>query len=146
MTRQEIANLIESLIDETKTGVLATVDEKGDPQIRWMTPVCLRGSPGTLFMVTGANFGKVKQAREHPSAKFMLQTQSLDTVVTLQGSLTVLENPSLRNDVLECLGPRLQIFWKVNQKNDELVVLEFVIQEAVGSKPLKGSRETVVFV
>ena len=45
------------------------------------------------------------QVRAHPRVEWMFQTPTLDEIVSVRGAINVVENPSLRAEVLEVLGP-----------------------------------------
>jgi hypothetical protein len=55
------------------------------------------------------------------------------------------ENPSLRSEVLEVLGPRLQTFWKLAHDARDLVVLETIAEEATRYLPMQGRKDIVRF-
>ena len=136
-------SLIDSLVDDAKTAVLATVDGKGAPRLRWITPGNITDRPGYLYIITAVEFAKVSQAREHPPASMLLQSRNLDKVLHLQGELAVLENPVIRNATLEKVSPMLTAFWKTGSTDRELIVLEFRITEAVYYVPMAGTRELI---
>ncbi len=145
MNCQEMMRKIEFVIDDAKAAVLATVDDAGQPHLRWMTPAVLARWPQTLFAVTSPDFPKIAQLSSNRQVEWMLQTRSLDQVINLRGGINVLDNPSLKAQVMEAIGNKLTVFWRVNQAKTDFVVLETVISEACWSAPLKGLRETVVF-
>jgi pyridoxamine 5'-phosphate oxidase len=141
MTVDRLTVLLSEIIDDAKTAVLATVDENNSPKVRWITPALLVGYPATLFIVSAGHFAKVAQARKNPHASIMLQTRSLDRVLTCEGILSVVENPSIRAELLEMIGNRLHAFWKTGSEERELVTLEFTISKAVFYLPLTGTKE-----
>ena len=143
MSTKRLLSLIDSLIDDAKAAVLATVDANGAPRLRWITPGSITDRPGHLYMITGHDFEKVTQAKARPSASMLLQSRQLDRVLHLQGELAVLENPVIRNAILERVSSRLNAFWKTGSKDRELIVLEFRITEAVYYLPMSGSRENL---
>jgi general stress protein 26 len=145
MDNREVMSRVGAIIDAHGTGLLATVDEKGDPHVRWLTPAVLRDRPGALYAITAPKFAKVVQVRAHPRVEWMFQTPTLDEVITVRGPLNVVENPSLRAEVLEMLGPRLRTFWKLAHDARDLVVLETVIEEATRFLPMDGRKDTVRF-
>jgi len=144
MSMYALMSEIDSLIDDAKAAVLATVDAEGRPQIRWITPGTISERPGFLFIITSDAFAKVAQATEHPKASIQLQTRSLDKVLNLQGSLSVLTNPSIRSETLERIGKRLHAFWKLPASRRELVVLEFTITQAVMYDPQNGVKHEML--
>ena len=75
----------------------------------------------------------------------MIQSRSLEKVITVNGRVNVIENSAMKAEVLEAIGPRLPVFWKVNPDPDTLVVLETIIDEGTCFIPMKGTKETVNF-
>jgi pyridoxamine 5'-phosphate oxidase len=142
MEKNEILSLIESLVDDSQVAVLATVDTDGNPTMRWMTPAIISGRPASLFAVTSPNFRKVKHLEKNPDVEWMIQTRDLNRVVNIKGKANVVDNPSLKSEVLESIGKRLEVFWRVNRKTDFLV-LETVMTEATFFRPLERKKEIV---
>lgn len=145
MTQHEMMNTLTEIIDETKTGVLTTVDSDGRPHARWMTPAVLRDRQRALFAVTCPDFPKADHLKSNPKVEWLFQSKSLNKIIHVDGVVNMLDNPSLENEVLEVLAPRLNVFWKVNCSNSEFVVLETVIDEAIYYEPLSSVREIVKF-
>jgi hypothetical protein len=126
MTRHEILEVLELILNDAHTAVLATTDEDGRPRMRWMTPALIRGRSGAIFAVTSPGFAKVNQLASHPEVEWMFQTPVLDTIV------------------LEALGPYMRSFWKLKGDERDLVVLETIIQDATYYRPMKGLKEVVL--
>ncbi|NLL13569.1 MAG: pyridoxamine 5'-phosphate oxidase family protein [Fibrobacter sp.] len=145
MHKHEIMGLIDTIIEENRVAVLATVDTGGAPHLRWMTPGCIHERPGTIFMVSSSRFSKVEQIQNNPNAELMVQSRALDKIINIRGKINLLNNPSIRSETLECIGRHLHTFWNLNQPENELVVLELVIEQAVVYLPQKGSRISVDF-
>ena len=142
--KHEIMGLIDTIIEENRVAVLA-VDTGGAPHLRWMTPGCIHERPGTIFMVSSSRFSKVEQIQNNPNAELMVQSRALDKIINIRGKINLLNNPSIRSETLECIGRHLHTFWNLNQPENELVVLELVIEQAVVYLPQKGSRISVDF-
>jgi len=143
MTKQEVLNTLEMILNEAHTAVLATTDQDGKPHIRWMTPALLRGRTGVIYAVTSPRFGKVVQLEAHPEVEGMFQTPILDTIVTVRGRINIVDNPSILSEVLETLGSFMRSFWKLKGDERGLLVLETIIEEAIYYKPMKGVKEVV---
>lgn len=144
MKKHEMINLIEKLIDEAGAGILATVGSNGKPHIRWMTPTTLKGRPGAIFAITAPGSAKREHLDKEPAVEWMFQSKTLNDVVKIQGTANVLDNPSLKSEVMQNLGKKLHVFWKINHETD-FVVLETIIEEATYMKPLAGIKETIKF-
>ncbi len=145
MERREVLAAIENIVDEVKTAIFATVDGERKPRMRWVTPAVLRGRAGALYFITYPGSEKVGQIAGNPNAQWIFQTRALDLIITVDGRVNVLDNPSIRSEVLEVVGPRLHAFWKMNLDERDLLVIETVIENAVLYRPMKGEREMVTF-
>ena len=145
MEKREIFGYIGRIIEEAKTAVFATVDEENRPHTRWMTPATLRGREGAIFAVAYRTSEKVKQVRSNPAVQWIFQSPALDRIVVVDGRVNILDNPSIRSEVLEAVGPMLRAFWKMYQDERDLLVLETVIEKAQYYLPMKGVKETVSF-
>jgi general stress protein 26 len=145
MDSREVMNRVGAIIEAHGTGLLATVDPEGNPHLRWLTPAMLRERPGAIYAITAPSFAKVVQVRSHPRVEWMFQTPTLDEVVSIRGAINVVENPSLRAEVLEVLGPRLRTFWKLAHDARDLVILETVVEEATRFLPMEGRKDFVKF-
>ncbi len=145
MNTHDIMYKVEQILEDAHTGVLATIDEYGNPRMRWMTPAVVKGRPGVLFAVTSPDFHKVVQLNACADVEWMIQTRALDQIVNLRGKINVLDNPSIRTEVMEHLARQLTVFWRVNTENTDFIVLETILEEATYFRPMKGYKETVHF-
>ena len=145
MTKRDIMAAIGKILDDAKTGLLAPVDNEGKPHMRWLTPAVLRGRVGALYNVTAPNSVKLEQLRANPYVQWMIQSRALDRIITVNGKINIVENPSIRNEVLEAVGDRLRVFWKIHESEWEICVLETIIEKATYYLPMKNRKETVEF-
>ena len=145
MEKGALLNILESILDEVKTAVLASVDTEGRPSMRWVSPAVVRGRVGALYMVTSAKSKKVQHLKSNPQVQWLFQTRPLDRIITVDGRVNVVDNPSIRAEVLEVVGPRLRPFWKINMEERDLLVLETIIERATFYVPMKGIMEEVKF-
>ena len=145
MDQQKFISKLAEIIDASNAGILSTRDENGITHIRWMTPILIRGRKGVIYAVTPQNSRKVQHILHNPDVTWMIQTRSLSQVINIYGKTNVIENPSLKTELLETVGDRLTMFWKINEEIDEFVVLETVIEKASNYEPLKGSSYTIQF-
>ena len=145
MSPQELLNRLESILDEAKTGVLATKDSSGVIHMRWMTPAVLNHRQGAIFTFSAPGTPKIEQIMSTEQAEWMIQRPDLREIVNIQGPIRVIDNPALKSELMEILGPRLTAFWKANIGSDQFVVLETVIQTATYFKPMEGLREAMEF-
>lgn len=145
MDTSEVLYMTESILDDVKTAVLATTDKDGCPHMRWMTPTFLRGHDGVLFAVTSPHFRKVIELQAEPKVEWMVQTASLDKIINLKGYVNILDNPAIKNEVMETVGRKLRTFWKYNADTTDFVVLETMLEQATVMFPTKGIKVSVQF-
>ena len=145
MNQHEIMYKVEQILETTPTGVLATVDNAGNPRMRWMTPAVIKGRPDVLFAITSPDFEKVTQLDIHADVEWMIQTRALDQIVNLRGKINILDNPAIRSEIMEHLAKKLTVFWRVNTERTDFVVLETIIESAMFFRPMKGYKETIQF-
>jgi general stress protein 26 len=143
MNASQLMDRVGAILEAHRTGLLATVGEDGGPRVRWLTPALLPGRFGAIYVITGPRFAKVEQVRARPRVEWMFQTPSLDEIVSVRGRMNVVDNPSLRAEALEAIGPRLHAFWKLARDERDLAVLETVVEEATRYLPMEGRKETV---
>jgi pyridoxamine 5'-phosphate oxidase len=145
MNAREIIDRVEAILEAHRTGLLATVGDDGGPHVRWLSPALLRSRPGAIYALTAPRFAKVDQVRAHPLVEWMFQTPALGEIITVRGRMNIVENPSLRAEALEVIGPRLGTFWKLAHDERDLAVLETVIEQATRYLPMEGRKDVVRF-
>lgn len=145
LQKYEFFNRLESIIADAQTAVLATVDEEGRPKMRWMTPATLKGRPGYIYAVSAKEAEKVFELYHNPKVEWMIQSKVLDRIINIKGFVNILDNPSIRTEILQAIGKKLEIFWKINLQDTEFVVLETVLEEAIYFEPIKGKTEIIAF-
>lgn len=141
MTKSELLDVLDRLLQDSKAAVFATVNTQNNPSVRWVTPGMLKRRPGYLYIVTASNANKVKHIQHHDTCELLLQSADFQIVVALQGKAQVTNDLGLTSDVLECLGKRLYMFWLNKPSDDELVVIEFKIEKASFHKADEGINE-----
>jgi general stress protein 26 len=143
MDSKQMMNTLDRLLEEAKVAILANIDESGNPSMRWMSPGLVRGQEGLLYAVTSPKFKKTSQLEKNPSVQWMVQTRDLSEIVSIRGTMQVLDNPSLRSTVMEAIGTKLATFWKINENDTDVVILETVIDEMEYFSASKGIRESI---
>ncbi|MBN2050490.1 MAG: pyridoxamine 5'-phosphate oxidase family protein [Spirochaetales bacterium] len=146
MTEVALISLVHELLEETRAGVLATTDQEGHPHMRWMTPVLMEEYPGVLYALTCPSFPKAIQIESQPAVEWLIQSRLLDRVVHLKGTVRLVDNPSLKSQLIERIGGRLQVLWKIHRDCSDLVAVETLLEEANCFKPMEGIYEHVEFL
>jgi len=88
---EDILGVVRTLIDGTRPGILATLDGKGFPRMRWMSSLACGEFPN-LYTLTASTSRKIDHLRDHPRVTWMFFNIDLSLVVTLIGRADVLED------------------------------------------------------
>lgn len=137
MKDQDPLRAFRALLDTVRAGVLCTLSEDGYPHSRWMTAAVLPRVSDCLYAVTTAGSAKVREIDLCDRVQWCFQSMTLGEIVSLRGRAAVLNNPALKAEVLEALGPNLTNFWRVNPDPAKLVVIETVIERARLFRPME---------
>ena len=140
MKGESVLRKVKDLLSEAGVGVFITIDEKGKPSSRWMTPVFLPRLQGALYAVTSKESRKIKQLEANPNVSWSIQSRSLNKIATLTGSAEIVKDPSLAAEVLEAIGPHLEVFWTTTGDPKKLIVIETLIESASWFTPLGGGN------
>ncbi len=100
MKPNELMQKLEDIISEVKVGILATIDEDGQPRMRWMSPVILPDQANTIYTVTSPHFRKTLQIDKHPDAEWMVQTKDIREIINLRGKINIIDNPALKSRLM----------------------------------------------
>lgn len=129
---------LRALLDTAKVGFLTTIGTDGYPHGRWMTPTMLSGEPRFLYCVSMASSHKAAEIQANQKVSWSFQTPALGKVIAARGSAVVLDNPQLKAQVLEAIGPNLVNFWRLNPEAKNLIVIETAIEQVSLYHPAKG--------
>jgi len=130
---------LRDLLDTAKVGFLATNGKDGCPHGRWMTPTMLPGEPRFLYCVSMAGSPKAVEIQADQKVSWSFQTASLGKVIAASGSAVVLDNPQLKAQVLEAIGPNLANFWRINPDAKHLIVIETALERVWLYRPADGT-------
>ena len=145
MEKREILGNISRIIDEAKAAIFTTVDGEGAPQTRWMTPALLPGREGAVYAVAYRSSRKLRHVAANPRTQWTFSSPALDRILLVDGRANIVDNPSIRAEVLEAVGERLRAFWKMYDDERDLLVIETVVERAQYYLPMKAMKETVTF-
>jgi len=130
---------LRALLDTAKVGFLTTIGTDGYPHGRWMTPTMLPGEPRFLYCVSMAVSRKAMEIQKDQKVFWSFQTASLGKVIAARGSAVVLDNPQLKAQVLESIGPNLANFWRINPDAKQLIVIETALERVSLYRPAEGT-------
>jgi len=140
MKNDFVMTRVKDLVRDAGVGVFTTINAMGKPCSRWMTPIFLPRLPGALYAVTSRDFQKIGHLSSNPNVSWIFQTKALDRIATITGTAAIVQDPSLAAEVLEAIGPHLQVFWKYAGDPKKLVVMETVIETVSWFSPFGEGR------
>jgi general stress protein 26 len=140
MTPNELLVEVDQILEDSKTALLATVDERGQPCLRWMTPRRLKTLPNLLCAVCEVGSTKVEHIRRRPEVTWLVQRASLDTVITLRGRSSVIEDAAMLQEFLDVAARDLFVIWRLHPPgaNNPFAMIETVIETASRFDSLTG--------
>lgn len=135
MKNDSVMTRVKDLVGEAGVGIFTTINEMGKPCSRWMTPIFLPRLPGALYAVTSRDFQKIGQLASNPNVSWIFQSKTLDRIATVTGTASIVRDSGLAAEVLEAIGPRLEVFWRFAGDPKKLVVMETVIESVSWFSP-----------
>ena len=144
MDFKALLSVTERLVESTGSGVLATIDEDGWPDQRWMTFGLIEGQPGRIFSVTRSESSAARQIRSNSAVGLVVQTRPLDEIVTVSGVAVVNDAPAVVSTALEALRERLVQFWTRNTDASDLVVIETTVRKLSYVRSAQDERYTAL--
>ncbi len=142
--KRELFECITEILEETKVGVMTTVDDNNHPHARWMVLSLLKDSEKCFYAISSPNAHKCHDIKNNPNINLLIQDKALTKVISITGKAQIIDNPSLRAQVIENIGSKLSTFWRVNSDRDYgFIVIEILPEEANYLESFTG--DTAVF-
>ena len=83
MTKQDLLLKLETMIEETRVGILGTADINAKSHVTWLTPALQTGRPDSIYAITGTATKKVANLMENPNCQWVFQNRSISEVLTV---------------------------------------------------------------
>lgn len=138
MSTQDPLQLFNALLEATPTGLLTTIGADGYPHARWMVATTINREHGYLYAVAIEKSRKIHDLEGEDRVAWSFQDPGLTRIAYIQGRAAVMDNPRLKAEVLERLGPRLANFWRINPDPGHLVVIETAIERVSLYYPMEN--------
>lgn len=145
MNCTELMNKVADILEDFPAGVLATTDVEDRPHMRWMVPALLPGNRKQVYAVSTVRFKEALENYYKPNVEWMVYSRHQGVVINLRGIIRVIDLPSIKMEVMEVIGKKLQTFWVSHLDQSEFVVLETEVTEGIYDCPGEGRRLTVSF-
>ncbi|MBU0953962.1 MAG: pyridoxamine 5'-phosphate oxidase family protein [Spirochaetes bacterium] len=141
MKAHELMDQFLQLLESVKAGIFATTGTDGYPNVRWMTAATLNREPDRLYSLTMAGTRKIADLQAEDKISWTFQTPSLNQLAFLKGRASILDNPRLKAEVTEALGPNLTNFWRLHPEAGKLLIIETRIEKITLFNPMQNSRQ-----
>ena len=141
MKEKEILQITAELLEEAKCALLATVSKDGVPKMRWMTPLFLRDGDREFYCITSPESEKIKHLQGNNNTNWQIQKRDLTEIINIKGKTEIIDNPSLKSQIIEKIGKRLHAFWKQKDDSTDFLVLMTSIDEIEYFTSMKGKKE-----
>lgn len=109
MDKSTVIEAAQELVNAGRSFVLATVDQDGAPQVRWMGAVFAEG-PFTLYLAAGAESRKMAQIRGNAKSQLMFHADDFSKVATLSGTSEIVSDATLKQKVFAGIPAAAQYF------------------------------------
>jgi len=140
MKAHETLDSFHTLLEDVRRGLFITIDSEGYPQARWMVAASLNEKPDYIYSLSFDSSNKIRDLEKNRKVAWSFQLPSLNEIVYIQGEASVLDNPQLKAEVIEALGPNLTHFWRVRPEHGYLVVIETAIEKIRLQQPLANAN------
>lgn len=80
------------IVSHANFGVLASIDDEGRPQIRWMGGAILHEGIRRIYCLTGRHTRKISQLRNRPQVTWMFHDHDFGRVATLHGHAAITDS------------------------------------------------------
>lgn len=133
-------------MEDAQNGILATQGSDGFPHMRWMTPILKGGTEDPyLCAVTSSHFPKVAELTTRSQISWLFTSPKTREVVSLFGTVQVNQNSRYVSEMMEEMGRKLAVFWKVNDDPSSLVSLETGLVSGEYFDPRTGEKHKIKF-
>jgi general stress protein 26 len=109
MDKSAVIGAAEELVSAGRSFVLATVDQDGAPQVRWMGAVFTE-KPFTMYLAAGAESRKMAQISGNPKSQLMFHAEDFSKVATLSGTSEIVDDDAVKQQVFAGLPAAAQYF------------------------------------
>ncbi len=126
---EHVIRLARQLADGNRPGVLATVDAKGVPHLRWMSTISMNEFPH-LYALTSPVSRKLADIKLNPHVSWMFTTEASSLVVDLTGTATILTDKSEINRVWRLIENKTNAFFlSIDTGSEGVAVIDTLIED-----------------
>jgi len=136
----DIIGIARHLVDGHHPGLLATVDENGNPAVRWMATLAFDEFP-VFHTLTRPDSRKVKQIAKHPAVNWMFFNRDRTLILNLIGEARVLSDATTLKRIWgKVVDKSLPYFLDQYTKGPGFVVIETTVKAIECTSPKSSLR------
>ncbi|XAL99328.1 pyridoxamine 5'-phosphate oxidase family protein [Phycisphaeraceae bacterium D3-23] len=106
----EVLRAARRLVQRRVVGAMSTCDAAGQPHTRWMAGVAIGEGLSRLLSVTARGSRKLDQLADNPRVCWLFSDAHDDEVVTLTGTVSIIEDQSRVEPVWRRLEPAARLY------------------------------------
>jgi general stress protein 26 len=124
-----IVEIAKRLANGRRPGVLATVDERGMPHLRWMATLSLHDWP-LLHTITSPVSAKVTHIANNPQVSWMFSNEELNIIVNIRGKARIVTDVAKTRKVWKLLEDKSKAYFlSIANDGPGFAVLETEIED-----------------
>jgi general stress protein 26 len=123
-----VVDLAKKLADGKRPGILATVDENGVPQMRWMATLSLHDFP-LLYTITSPASRKIQHIKNNSNVSWMFSNEEMNVVVNIRGKARIVSDSGKMQRVWKMLEDKSKAYFlSINSDGPGFAVIETEIE------------------
>jgi general stress protein 26 len=132
---EHVIRLAKQLADGNRCGILATVDEDGIPQVRWMATLSLKDFPH-LYALTSPTSRKIAHIHRNPRVSWMFTSEGNSMVVNMTGTASLITEKNEVNRIWRLIENKSNAFFlSLDTVSDGVAVIDTVIENIEATVP-----------
>ena len=137
---EDIVGLAKSLVDGRHMGILGTVNQEGNPEVRWMSTLSFEDFP-VFHSLTSPHSHKVGHIQHHPDVNWMFFNEDRSLILNLIGKARILtDTPTLKRIWKKVEDKSHTYFLDQYAKAPGYVVIETTVESIVCTSPKNAFR------
>jgi len=139
---EDLLGLAKSLVNGRHPGILGTVDDEGNPQLRWMSSLNFDDFP-IFYSLTSPTSNKVGEIKNCPKVNWMFFNGDCSLVLNLHGQAKIIGEPAVLKQVWQKIVDMSHPYF-LDQYASKLgfVVIETTVNTIECTSPSSGLRLT----
>jgi general stress protein 26 len=124
-----VVDIAKRMADGRRPGILATVDEKGRPHLRWMATLSLEEFP-LLYTITSPASRKIEHINRNPEVSWMFTNEEMNVIININGQARMTTDSAKMNRVWKLLEDKSKAYFlNIQTDGPGFAVIETEIED-----------------